>query len=238
MIPPSFENLDWLALLHFGELMPQVITSDIDIGLIIAQACRIKNKVSAYAPDPFSIDKCMSSPNWQKSSNGENTWWQSILTEIANFKNNNVYTIVPKRTVTERGHTIFPTLINFLTKRTKESTPEREMIDKRKCRIVFAGNRCIPGRDYLKTDAYAPVPGWGVVKLQLSLAALHGLKLKAFDCTAAYLQTPITDKIYCHPPKGLMQLLGENPDDVWNLKRALYGHPLSAKHTDPSERVL
>jgi hypothetical protein len=172
----------------------------------------------------------MRSPNWQQSSNGENTWWQAILTEIANFKNNNVYTIVPKRTVTERGHTIFPTLINFLTKRTKESTPEREMIDKRKCRIVFAGNRCIPGRDYLKTDAYAPVPGWGVVKLQLALAAIHGLKLKAFDCTAAYLQTPITDEIYCCPPKGLMQLLGENPDDVWKLNRALYGHPLSAKH--------
>ena len=91
---------------------------------------------------------------------------------------------------------------------------------------------CIPGRDYIKSDAYAPVPGWGVVKLQpwVALAVIHGLKLKAFDCTAAYLQTPIIEEIYCYPPKGLMQLLGENPDDVWQLNRALYGYPLSARH--------
>ena len=75
------------------------------------------------------------------------------------------------------------------------------------------------------------MPGWRVVKLQLALAAIHGLKLKAFECNAAYLQTSITEELYCHPPKGLMQLLGENPvDDVWKLNRALYGHPLSARH--------
>ena len=229
--------MDWMSLLYFGEHLTQVQDfdgtqmPDIDVGLIIAQASRLKHsKPSAYDPDPHSIATCVSSPNWRTSNQGENTWWDAILNEIANFKKNKVYTIVSKRIAQDGQHQIFPTLINFLTKRTKHSTPEHEMIDKRKCRIVFAGNRCIPGRDYIKSDAYAPVPGWGVVKLQLALAAIHGLKLKAFDCTAAYLQTPITEEIYCYPPKGLMQLLGENPDDVWRLNRALYGHPLSARH--------
>ena len=34
---------------------------------------------------------------------------------------------------------IFPSLINFLTKRTKDSTPENEKVDKRKTRICFGG---------------------------------------------------------------------------------------------------
>jgi len=87
----------------------------------------------------------------------------------------------------ELGHAIFPTLINFLTKRTKELTPQDERIDKRKTRICFGGHRCIAGRDFCRLDAYAPVPTWGQVKLQLAMAAVHGPKLKAFDYTAAYL---------------------------------------------------
>jgi hypothetical protein len=114
---------------------------DLDVGLIIAHASRLKNaKPSAYTPDPLSITTCISSPNWQTSNHSENTRWEAILNEIANFKKNKVYTIVSKRIAQDSQHNIFPTLIHFLTKRTKHSTPKREMINKRKCRIVFASN--------------------------------------------------------------------------------------------------
>ncbi len=42
---------------------------------------------------------------------------------------------------------IFPTLINFLTKRKKESTAEKEVIDKRKTRIVFGGHKMTRNKD-------------------------------------------------------------------------------------------
>ena len=60
------------------------------------------------------------------------------------------------------------------------------------------------------------------------------MRLKAFDCTAAYLQTPMEREVYASPPPGLIQLLREKgqtdlpSDTVWRLKKCLYGHPLGA----------
>ena len=68
--PLSLEDMDWMSLLYFGEHLTQVQDfdgtqmPDIDVGLIIAQASRLKHsKPSAYDPDPHSIATCMSSPN-------------------------------------------------------------------------------------------------------------------------------------------------------------------------------
>ena len=83
-------------------------------------------------------------------------------------------------------------------------------------------------KDFKPIEAYAPVPSWTVVKLQLALAAIYMLKLKAFDCTAAYLQTPFYFDLYVTPPPGIVKLMQYKPDSVWKLKRALYGHPMSA----------
>ena len=100
-----------MSLLYFGEHLTQVQDfdgtqmPDIDVGLIIAQASRLKHaKPSAYDPDPHSIATCMSSPNWQTSNHGENTWWDAILNEIANFKKNKVYTIVSNRIAQDGQH--------------------------------------------------------------------------------------------------------------------------------------
>jgi hypothetical protein len=64
--------------------------------------------------------------------------------------------------------------------------------------------------------------------LQLALTAMHKIKLKAFDCTAAYLQTEIDKEMYVRSPPGLMSLLGRNQSDVWKLNKAMYGFPRGA----------
>ncbi len=51
------------------------------------------------------------------------------------------------------------------------------------------------------------------------------MKLKAFDCTTAYLQTEIDKEMYVRPPPGLMSLLGRNQSDVCKLNKAMYGYP-------------
>jgi len=38
------------------------------------------------------------------------------------------------------------------------------------------------------------------------MAAINGLKLKAFNCTTAYLQTVLKKELYVQPPKGLLEL--------------------------------
>ena len=250
---PSTHELDYYAMLAFGHYY-----SNVDVQQVLNEACVFKfspinptvvvpqheaciaaaarkrktHNLSAYPADPMSIPQCMMSPDWQTTDQG-NTWCESILSEWGNFKRFDVVESVSKQDVPDH-HDILPTIINFLTKRQKDSTPALPVVDKRKTRICLGGHKCVPGVHFERQEAYAPVPTWSIVKLQLALTALHGLKLKAFDATAAYLQTPMEKEVYCQPPKGLIDMLneqGEGPfpkDTVWRLKRCLYGHPLGA----------
>ena len=230
-LAPSPANVDYFAAKSFGEHMTEVVIDEplsqfnMDQSLQ-AFVSHYTGKRTAYPPDPKSISDCKKSVNWQQPVEQGNSWQESILTEVGNFVKYGVYTIVDASQA--EGFEIFPTLINFLTKRTKDSTPEAECIDKRKTRICFGGHKCVLGRDYTKLDAYAPVPNWSTIKLQLALTALHRLKLKAFDCTAAYLQTEIDKELYCRPPPGLMELLGQDKHAIWKLNKALYGYPRGA----------
>jgi hypothetical protein len=124
------------------------------------------------------------------------------MTEINNLIKYDVFTVVSRQST--GGAKIFTTLINFLTKRKKESTTEKVVIDKRKTRIVFGVHKMTRNKDFNPIEAYAPVPSWTVVKLQLALTAIHRFKLKSFDCTTAYLQTPINFDLYVTPPPGVV----------------------------------
>jgi len=116
-------------------------------------------------------------------------------------------------------------MAGYLTKRMKASTPEHEEVDKRKCRMCLGGHKAIEGVHYNRIDAYVPVPTWTTIKLQLALTSRHRLQLKAFNCVAAYLQADFKDPLYVYPPKGLMQELGQDPNKIWKLNKALYGWP-------------
>jgi len=103
-----------------------------------------------------------------------------------------------------------------------------ECIDKRKTQICFGGHRCVAGRGFCRLDDYAPVSTWRRIKLQLAMAAIHSLKLKAFDCTAAYLQTHLKKELYVRLLHGLVELLGGDKDNVWKVNQALYGYPVAS----------
>ena len=66
-------------------------------------------------------------------------------------------------------------------------------------------------------------PAWTTIKLQLALTSKHRMKLRAFDCTAAYLQADLKDPLYVRPPKGLMEAMEQNKNDILKLKKSLYG---------------
>jgi len=139
-----------------------------------------------------------------------------------------VFKIIPLVSVPS-GTKIFSIVTGYLTKRTKASTPEHEEVDKRKCRMCLGGHKAIEGVHYNRIDAYAPVPTWTTIKLQLALTSQHHLQLKAFDCVAAYLQADLKDPLYVYQPKGLMQELGQDPIKIWELNKTLYGWPPSGR---------
>ena len=231
---------EFYAACHFPEVMPDVVNTDDPIQGMLSHAAMMSSrkkaqKLSAYEQDPITVDDCIKSKNWETPEAG-NSWKEAILNEIGNLLNFKVFDVIAWEDVpsTER---VWQIVVNFLTKRTKDSTPELERIDKRKCRICFGGHHMTAGVHFERTEAYAPVPSWTTIKLQLALTAKHRFGLKAFDCTAAYLQAELKKPLYARPPKGLMSVLqkemggklGSSASDIWKLRKALYGYAGSSR---------
>ncbi len=124
-----------------------------------------------------------------------NSWKEVILNEIGNLLNFKVFDVVVWEHVssTER---LWQIVVNFLTKHTKESTPELECIDKRKCRVCFGGHHMTTGVHFERTETYDPVPHWTTIKLQLALTSKDRFGLRVFDCTTAYLQAELKKPLY------------------------------------------
>jgi len=195
---------------------------------MMSKRAKINAKLSAYDPaDLMSLDACKKSDNWEYPKQG-NSWKQAIMNEIDNLKKFDMFKIIPMSSVPS-GTKIFSIVTEYLTKRTKASTPEQEEVDKRRCRMCLGEHKAIEGVHYNRIDAYAPVPTWTTVKLQLALTSQHRLQFKAFDCVAAYLQADLKDPLYVYPPKGLIQELGQDPNKLWKLNKALYGWPPSGR---------
>ena len=226
---------EYYAANHFPEFMPDVVDIDNPIQGMLSHAAMMSSKKKAqkrgaYEPDPITVDDCVKSINWESPKAG-NSWRDAILNEIGNFMKFKVFDVIAWENV-PTGERVWQIVVTFLTKRTKDSTPEQECIDKRKCRICFGGHHMTAGVHFERTDAYAPVPSWTTIKLQLALTAKHRLGLKAFDCTAAYLQAELKKPLYARPPKGLMSVLqsemgeelGSSASDIWKLRKALYGY--------------
>ena len=231
---------EYYAASYFSEFMPNVVDIDSPIQGMLSHAAMMSSKKkvqkrSAYEPDPITVDDCVKSNNWDSPKAG-NSWKDAILNEIGNFMKFKVFDVIAWENV-PTGERVWQIVVTFLTKRTKDSTPEQECIDKRKCRICFGGHHMTAGVHFERTEAYAPVPSWTTIKLQLALTAKHRLGLKAFDCTAAYLQAELKKPLYARPPKGLMSVLqkemgeelGSSASDIWKLRKALYGYAGSSR---------
>ena len=230
MVPPIIP--EYHAAMTFPEMMPDAVDLDNEIqGMLswFAMAANKKKnvKMSAYPPDPLNIPECQSSDNWSNPTQG-NSWYDAIMSEIGNLRKFNVFEVIPISSLPS-GKRLFSIVISFVTKRTKDSTPEKEVIDKRKCRICFGGHHMQAGVHFQKHEAFAPVPSWTTIKLQMALTARHRMGLRAFDCVAAYLQADLKEPLYVRPPPGLNSELNHGPQDIWKLNKALYGYAVSGR---------
>jgi hypothetical protein len=230
MVPPLIP--EYHAAMTFPDLMPDAVDLENDIQGMLSWAVMAANKkknikMSAYPPDPLNIPECQSSENWSNPTQG-NSWYEAIMSEIGNLRKFNVFEVIPLSSL-PTGKRLFSIVISFVTKRTKDSTPEKEVIDKRKCRICFGGHHMQAGVHFQKHEAFAPVPSWTTIKLQMALTARHRMGLRAFDCVAAYLQADLKEPLYVRPPQGLNSEMNHGPQDIWKLNKALYGYAVSGR---------
>jgi hypothetical protein len=171
--------------------MPNVVDTDNPIQGMLSHVAMMSSKkkalkLSSYEADPITVDDCLRSKNWETPKVG-NSWKDAILNEIGILMKFKVFDVISWQDV-PTGERVWQIVVNFLTKRTKDSTPERDCIDKRKCRVCFEGHHMTAGVHFERTEAYAPVPSWTTIKLQLALTAKHRLGLRAFDCSGVLMQ--------------------------------------------------
>ncbi len=74
-------------------------------------------------------------------------------------------------------------------------------------------------------DTYAPVTCLTSICILVAIANAHRLELEQLDVKTAYLYGDLNETIYMDPPEGI----STTPNDVWLLKKSLYGLKQSGK---------
>jgi hypothetical protein len=108
-----------------------------------------------------------------------------------------------------RGHQILQGKMDLKTKRT----------GKRKARLVALGNL----EWETVRDTYAPTVNAKTINLILALSAQENMILYGLDVTGAFLNADIGEAVYIELPERLRPRTAEGEEQVWRLKKTLYG---------------
>ena len=99
--------------------------------------------------------------------------------------------------------------------------PQRGKIKKYKARINVDGSRMVKHKHYDQT--YSPVASWSIIRLIMTIAAVHKWPTKQLDYVLAFPQAPIERELYMSIPKGYQVPEGHNKDYALKLNKNLYG---------------
>ena len=97
-------DVDFYAAISSSHLIPNAVDLSDEIQGMISHAAmmskraKVNSKLSAYDPDPMSLDACKKSVNWEYPRQG-NSWKQAIMNEIENLKKFDVFKIIPLSSV-------------------------------------------------------------------------------------------------------------------------------------------
>ena len=135
-------------------------------------------------------------------------WLEAIDNEMNSIKSNNVFSLVDRKTVTDKivkGKWVF---------NVKQETNGAERF---KARLVAKGFLQELGHNYV--DVYAPVMKFDTLRLMLTLAAINNYKINQLDAKTAFLNGDIDYTVYLDPPTGT----STPADKIWKLNKGLYG---------------
>ena len=137
-------------------------------------------------------------------------WEEAIQTEMETMKEYHVYTSLTKKSIPPTT-SIIPGRLVYDVK--NEDNGEKIF----KCRLAAKGYKLKARTNY--TDAYPEVIEHSSLRMILSLAAIHGLRIKLVDIKNAFLNGKLESTIYFEPPNEVKQY----NDEVWELHKGLYG---------------
>ena len=137
-------------------------------------------------------------------------WILAMQEELNQFKRNDVWTLVQK----PKDKSIIGTKWIF-----KNKLDEDGKVVRNKARLVAQGYSQQEGIDF--TETFAPVARLEAIRILLSFAAHHSMRLYQMDVKSAFLNGIINEEVFVKQPPGFED---ENfPEHVFKLKKALYG---------------
>ena len=137
-------------------------------------------------------------------------WVNSMHEELHQFVWNDVWELVPR----PKGVNVIGTKWIF-----KNKSDEHGIIIQNKSTLVAQGYIQVEGIDFDET--FAPVARLESIRILLDITSHLNFKLYQMDVKSAFLNGMLQEEVYVEQPKGFVD--PHRPDDVYKLKRALYG---------------
>ena len=89
--------------------------------------------------------------------------------------------------------------------------------------VRFKARTCVNGKQQVEgvhfTETHAPVPAHATIRTVLSTAAAKKMRVRQWDFETAFLNSPLEEEIFVHPPFGY----AKRPGKCWALKKYMYG---------------
>ena len=137
-------------------------------------------------------------------------WVNSTHEELHQFVRNDVWELVPR----PNGVNVIGTKWIF-----KNKSNEHGIVIRNKSKLVAQGYIQVERIDIDET--FALVTRLESIRILLDIASHLNFKLYQMDVKSAFLNGMLQEEVYVEQPKGIVDPY--RPDDVYKLKRALYG---------------
>jgi len=209
MMATSFENEEMLKLFEDRER---------SLKFAEYQAAKLLNNNShpdrrvefSISPEPKSFDEvqpevCAEADRWK----------EAMDEEIYSMNKFGVFTAVPKSEA--RGRQILGT--RWVYKRKMQNGK----VVRYRARLVAQGYRQKAYDSFDPDDISLPVVHRESLRTFLSVSAALNLRVYQCDIKAAFLQAPLSEEIYIKTPPGYSSQTSSGEEEVWRLKKAIYG---------------
>ena len=150
--------------------------------------------------EPKKVDKALQDADWINS----------MHEELHQFVRNNMWELVPK----PKGVNVIGIKWIF-----KNKSDEHGTVIRNKSRLVAQGYIQVEGIDFDET--FSPVVRLESIRILLAIASHLNFKLYQMNVKSAFLNKMLQKEVYVEQAKGFID--PHRLDDVYKLKRALYG---------------
>jgi hypothetical protein len=97
------------------------------------------------------------------------------------------------------------------------------IVERYRARLVAQGFRQKAYDSFDPDETYSPVVHKDSLRLFLSICAAQNLRIYQADVKAAFLQAPLSEKIYMKAPPGFASFTDQGEEEIWELNHAIYG---------------